>query len=237
VFFGLFSDKINTGGYILLYGLLGAVITVLTFPRWSDFGRSAGYILIPASVTEKFLCGLFYGIVLYTIVYCLTYLIMTYLVTYAIVFFFFSNSLQPFHEVITSAINDITSLPFRSYVVYFLSLMFAQSVCIICTIRFKKNQLLIFFMVFFAVLFLYGLGIHKLMSEIVNTEGIIIRTPGVFFTFMTPDFGYSKYINNQFVDELFSFIKLIGNFNRLIWLAVFAMLYLSAWFRLKEREL
>jgi hypothetical protein len=75
------------------------------------------------------------------------------------------------------------------------------------------------------------------MSEIVNTEGIIIRTPGVFFTFMTPDFGYLKDINNQYVDEFFSFTKLIGNFNRWIWFAVFAMLYLSAWFRLKEREL
>lgn len=235
VFFGLFSDKFHDAPGIFLYFLVGAVITMATFPRWSDFGRSAGYILIPASVTEKFLCGLFYGIVLYTLVFCLTYIIMTYLVTYVIVFLFFSNNLLSFHEVIKGAINDFN--PLRSYFVYFLTLMFAQSVCLICIIRFKKNQVLIFFPLFFGVLTLYGIGMQKLMTEIVNTTGIIIKTPGPFLSVMTPDFGYHKYINNQFIDEFFSFTKLIGNFNRWIWFAVFAILYLSSWFRLKEREL
>jgi hypothetical protein len=237
VFLGLFSDKFDNAAGIFLYFLVGAVITMATFPRWSDFSRSAGYMLIPASVTEKFLCGLFYGIVIYTLVFCLTYIIMAYLVTYIIVFLFFSNNLQPFQELTWMSLKEITTIPVRTYFMFFLSLMLAQSVCMICIIRFKKNQLLIFSLVFFAVLILYGLGMHKLMTEIVNPKGIIIRNPGPFLSVLTPDFGYAKDINNQYVDEFFSFTKLIGNFNRWIWFVVFAMLYLSAWFKLKEREL
>jgi hypothetical protein len=237
IYLGLLPYKFDNAVYFFLYCLVGAVIPISTFPRWPDFGRSSGYMLIPASLMEKFLCGLFYGIVLYTIVYCLTYFVMTYLVTYAIIFFFFSNNLLPFHEVITSAIDD-TTLPFRSYFVFFITLMFAQSVCMICIIRFKKNRLLIFFLIFFAILILYGIGMHKLMSEFVHTKGLsIIKTPGAFLTFMTPDFGFSGYINHQNIDEHFSFTKLIGDLNRWIWFAVFAMLYLSAWFKFREREL
>ncbi len=237
VFFGLFPDKINNGGYLLIYGLTAAVITFITFPRWSDFGRSAGYMLIPASLAEKFLCGLFFSMILFTGVYCLTYFIMRYIVTYLIVFLFFSNNLVPFHDFMKEAINEITLFPLRTYLVFFLMFMFIQSICLICVIRFKKNQLLIFFLIFFAVIIIYNIGMTKLMSDLVPHKGIIVKIPGALFTFLSPDFGYYKNVNIQNITEYFSFTKLIGNLNRWIWFAVFAMLYLSAWFRLKEREL
>lgn len=237
IYLGLFSYKFDNAVYILMYCFGGAIIMIPSFSRWPDFGRSSGYLLIPASLAEKFLSDLFYSMVLFTIVYCLTYFIMTYLVTYLIVFLFFHNNLLPFHEVMKGAINDITFIPFRTYLVFFLSFMFVQSVCLICVIRFNKNQLLIFFLIFFVVMFLYNVGMHKLISDLAHIKGGILRTPGSFLTFMSPDFGYQKNVNNQNVSEFFSFTKLIGDFNRLIWFVVFSMLYFSAWLKFREREL
>jgi len=66
-------------------------------------------------------------------------------------------------------------------------------------------------------------------------EGTSIA-PGILI-FFDPGFGYVGSSGNQAVYEYFPFIKLIINLNSLIWLVVFSLLYLTAWYKLKEREL
>jgi len=45
--------------YFWLFWLGGCVMIPGLFSRWSDFGRSSLYLLLPASSLEKFLCGPF----------------------------------------------------------------------------------------------------------------------------------------------------------------------------------
>ncbi len=222
--------------YILLFCFGGCVMIPTLFSRWSDFGRSSFFLLLPASVTEKFLCGLFCGIILFIPVYCVNYFICTYIFTYLIVLLF-PNNLLSFSAVITGGINEIASTPFSTYVVIFLTFLFAQSLFMTILVQFKKRQLLIFLLTIMAILVLYNYGINLLMSKILYIRRGDFRAPGVILTFYSPDFGYEKSLGNPSSVEYFSFIKLIKNLNFLIWFIVFSLLYLTTWFKLKEREL
>jgi hypothetical protein len=212
------------------------VMTTTLFSRWSDFGRSSFFLLLPASVTEKFLCGLFYGIILFIPVYCLNYFFITYVFTYLVIFLF-PNNLLSFSAVITGGINEITTIPFSFYVVVFLAFLFAQSLYMIIVVQFKKRQILIFLLTIMAILVLYDNGMNILMSNIAHVPRGSVKPPGLILTFLSPDFGYGKSLENQANFEYFSFIKLIWYLNILIWFVVFFMLYLTTWFKLKEREL
>jgi hypothetical protein len=88
-----------------------------------------------------------------------------------------------------------------------------------------------------SVLVLYNWGMNILISNIAHVPRGSVRAPGIILTFLGPDFGYGTSIETQADFEYFSFIKLIRNLNNLIWFVVFSMLYLTAWFKLKEREL
>jgi len=234
--FSVFSEQIGLELFILLFCFGGCVVITTVFSSWPDFGRSSLYLLLPASLTEKFLCGLFYGIILFIPVYCLTYFFITYIFTYLVILLF-PNNLISFSEVITDGINKFTFLPFSFYIAVFLAFLFMQSLYMIIIIRFKKRQILIFLLTILAILVLYNFGMNILMSNIVHAPKGHIRTPGPLLTFITADFGYIKSIYNPADFESFSFIKLIWKLNDLIWFIVFCMLYLTAWFKFKEREL
>jgi len=60
--------------------------------------------------------------------------------------------------------------------------------------------------------------------------------PGILI-FFDPGFGYYLPTSNTQVSDYFVFIKPIRNLNRLIWFVVFFMFYITAWYKLKEREL
>jgi len=234
----IFSEKHNLYIlYILLFCFGGCVMVTTLFSRWSDFGSSSFFLLLPASSTEKFLCGLFYGLILFIPVYCLNFVIIRYIVTYFFVLFF-PNNLLPFSEVISGGIHEIASIPFSYLVVVFLAFMFVQSIYMIIFLRFKKKRTLILLLTITAILVLYNTGMQILMSNIVHIHGGRVITPGVLLTFISPDFGYYVLSSgNQPTYEYFSFLKLIRQMNHLVWFVVFFILYFSAWNKLKEREL
>lgn len=221
--------------YILLFCFGGCVMTTTLFSRWPDFGRSSFFLLLPASVTEKFLCGLVYGIILFIPLYCLNYFILRFIFTYLVILFF-PNNLLSFSEVITGGINEITKYPSSFYAVVFLTFLLTQSLFMIIVVRFKKNQVLILMLTIMAILVLYNSGIYILMSNIIHLRGGSIRTPGPFLTFFSADFGYRS-VHNQADFEYFSFIKLIWKLNDLMWLVISFMLYLTTRLKLREREL
>jgi len=205
------------------------------FSRWPDFGRSSFYLLLPASVTEKFVCGLIYGVILYIPVYCLNYFIIRFIFSYLAILLF-PNNLLPFSEIISSGINEFAAYPSSYYAVYLLTFLFVQSLFMMIVVRFKKNQILILLLTITAILIVYNFVIHILMSNIVHLHGGSVRTPGPFLTFFSSDFGY-RYLHNQPDFEYFSFIKLIWKLNDLMWFVIFSMLYLTTRFQLREREL
>lgn len=232
----IFSEKYDQYMlHILLFCFGGCVMVTTLFSRWSDFGRSSFFLLLPASSTEKFLCGLFYGLILFIPVYSLNFVFIRYIVTYLFVLLF-PNNLLPFSAVITGGINEFASIPFFLWVVVLLAFLFVQSICMISIIRFRKQQVLIFLLILLAILVIHNLGMKILMANIAHIPEGTRLTPGILL-FFAPGFGFEGSSVNQTVSEYFSFIKLIRNLNNLIWFIVFSLLYLTAWYKLKEREL
>ena len=221
--------------FILLFCVGGCAITTTLFSRWSDFGHSSYYLLLPASVTEKFLTAVFYGIILFIPVYCLNYFFIRYIFTYLIIMLF-PNNLVSFSGLMMGAIHGITTNPFSFYLVIFLSFLFTQSLSMIIAVSFKKYQALIILFSIIAILVIYNYGMGILMSHVANVPDGSIRTPGIFLTYFSPDFSYGV-INNQIDGESFSFIRPIWFLNNLAWFIVFIMLYLASRLKLKEREL
>jgi hypothetical protein len=235
VVLAVFSEKIELIGlYLLLFCFGGCVMTTTLFSRWSDFGRSSFFLLLPASSAEKFLCGLFYGLILFIPVYSLNFLFFRYIVMY-LVFLPFPNNLVPFSSLIKSVIKEIVSIPYM-FIFALLAFLFTQSLCMISIIRIRKRQVLIFLLILVAIVIVHNLGMKILMSHIAHIPVGTVMTPGILI-FFDPGFGFVGSSVNQTVSEYFVFIKLIRNLNYLIWLVVFSLLYLTAWYKLKEREL
>jgi len=229
---GLTENKSAQPLDLLLFWLGGCVVTTTIFIRWSDFGRASFYLLLPASATEKFLCGIFYSVILYVAVYCLNYFFSTYVLTYLIILFF-PNNLIPFSELINDGISLITSISFRSYFVFFLSYIFVQSILMILVIRLKRMHILILAFTVLAILVIYDYGMYAWMA---NISHALVRAPGPVLTFLGPDFGYKSFVEESDF-EYFSFSRLILILNNMLWLIIFSIIYLTAFHKLKEREL
>ena len=232
-----FTDRDNELDilYFWLFWLGGCVMTTTLFSRWSDFGRSSLYLLLPASSTEKLLCGLFYGLILFIPLFSLNLLFIRYILTYLLIMLV-PNNLVPFSSFIESGISEIATT-FHFCIFLLLTFLFAQSLCMITFIRFRKRQMLIFLMILMAILIIYNIGMKILMSQLAHIPGGIVFTPGLLLPYFNLGFGYTGLSGNPPVSEYFTFIKLIRNLNNLIFLVVFFILYLTALYKLKEREL
>lgn len=221
--------------FILLFCIGGCAITTTLFSRWFDFGHSSFYLLLPASVTEKFLTAVFYGIILFIPLYCLNYFFIRYIITYLIVMLF-PNNLVSFSGLMMGAIHGITTNPFSFYLVIFLSFLFTQSLSMVIAVSFKKYHALIILLSIIAILVIYNYGMGILMSHVANVPDESIKTPGIFLTYFSSDFSYGVNLH-QTNGESFSFIRPIWILNDLAWFVVYILLYLASRLKLKEREL
>jgi hypothetical protein len=222
--------------YFWLFWLGGVAMIPGLFSRWSDFGRSSIYLLLPASSIEKILCGIFYGLFLYIPLFGLNFLFIRYIVTYPILLLVPGNHAS-FSSLIGNGIKEIVSTPFSFYIFSLLTLLFAQSLCMITVIRFKKRQIMVFALILLTIISVYTIGMKMLISWFVQIPPGTVSTPGILLPYFNLGFGYAYIHAQPPVLENFSFIKLIRNLNNLIFLVVFFFLYLSAWYKLKEREL
>ncbi|MDP4282535.1 MAG: hypothetical protein Q8867_10365 [Bacteroidota bacterium] len=236
VLLNIFSDNHSLDAlYIFLFSFGGCAMTVTLFSNWKDTGRSSFFLLLPASTTEKFLTGLFYGLFMYILVYAVNFLFIRIFVT-CILVLLFPNNLVPFSQEIREGMKEIVSMKFSFYMVAFLTFMFFQSLCMICMIRFKRWQVFYFLFILFAILFIYNLGMHILILNNLDYVGhAFIRAPGFILTYYSPDFSYLD--TSTKVQEFFSFLKPIRNINFLVWLVIFSLIYMASLFSLKEREL
>ena len=222
--------------YFWLFWLGGVVIIPGLFSRWSDFGRSSLYLLLPASSLEKFLCGIFYGFILYIPIFCLNFIVIRYIVTYPVILLVHNNPV-PFSSYLGSGIRGIASTSSSFFIFLLLTLFFAQSLCMITVMGFRKRQVMIFSLILITILVVYNVGMKILMSHIAHIPAGTVSTPGLLLPYFNLGFGYAYFNSQPPILEEFSFIGLIRNLNNLIFLVVFSILYLSAWYKLKEREL
>lgn len=231
-----FLDKIDAPYifYLLLFCLSGCAVASTLFSHWKDKGRSSLYLLLPATVSEKFLCALFYGVLLFIPVFCLNYFVFRYIVTYLFIMFF-PNNLISFSGMISGGIHDVITTPLSSILVFFLMFLFIQSIFMIISIQFRRFQALLCLIAIMAILFIYNFGMGMYVRSLVKDFTGLIRPPGLFLTFFSSDFWFQDI--KFFRGEHFSFTRLIWVLNDLVWFLVFCILYLAAGNKLREREI
>ena len=74
---GLDSDNYLLS-YPYLYFFIGCVYTSSFWGSWANKKKSYSYLMIPASVKEKFIVGLIFTTVIYTIVFSVLYFLTAY---------------------------------------------------------------------------------------------------------------------------------------------------------------
>jgi len=218
-----------------LFWLGGCAITATLFSRWTDSGCSSLFLLLPASPAEKFICGIFYGLILYIPVYCLNFLFVKCVLIYFILLPF-QVDLAPFSSFFKSGVGDIAINYFHGYRLLLLTFLFAQSVFMIIVIRFKKWQGLVFLLTLLAILAVYNIMMKTLILSIAPIPAGTSFNPGMLVPHAF-GFGYCGSSINSPVNVHFSFTRLIHNLDHLIWLVIFFILYLTAFYKLREREL
>jgi hypothetical protein len=222
--------------YTLLFCVAGCVMCTSLFSRWSDPGRSSLFLLLPASSFEKMLSGLFYGIILFIPVYSLNFVFIRYIMTY-LVDLYLPNNLVHYTSFTDSRIWETVSAPFRFFNFQLMSFLFAQSLCMISILSFRKRQLMIFSLTVLILLIVYNTGVRTLVLNLTHIPAGTVLSPGIFLPYSSLSFGYIGFTGTPPVFEYFSFIRQIRVINDLIWFAVFFLLYLTAWYKLKERQL
>jgi hypothetical protein len=222
--------------YFWVFCIGGCAMVPRLFSKWSDSCRSSFYLLLPASTTEKFLCGIFYALILFIPVYALNFLIIKYIVSYVVIMPF-PNNLSPFSWVLKKGISEVFNTPYTFYIFPLLTLLFAQSLLMIIVLRFKKQHTLIFVLVCLVIMVAYNIIMKPIMSDFGKIPPGTIFTPGLLIPHFNLGFGLLYKTGSSSFLENFYFIRLIRNLNYLVWLVIFLMLYLSAGYKLKEREL
>ena len=219
----------------LLFLAGGYAVTVTLFSDWQDFGRSSFYLLLPVSAFEKLACGLFYGLVLYIPLYCLNYIFSAFILAYLVVLPS-PNNLLPFSTVMKEGISGILTTPVHVYLYMFLTFLFIQSVLMIIRLQFRKRQAGIFLLVLAITLIIYNLGMMEMMAWFTKIPAGALQAPGSL-PFYYPNFGFATLPGGRAAMEYFSFTRQIRIVNYLVWFVVFFILYLTAWYKLREREL
>ncbi len=217
-----------------VFGLGGCAMTMTLFSRWPDFGRSSFYLLLPASSNEKFLCGIFYSLILFIPLYGLNFVIVRSILIYVLILPF-SNHMGPFLPFIQDGIRESTSVPLNHYIFPLLTFLLVQSLLMIIILSFRKNHALIFIITVLLILVIYNLLMKPLMSGFGNIPQGSSFSPGVLFPHFNLGFGLNG--RSGFIIEHFTFIKKIWDLNNLIWLVISFLLYMTAGYKLKEREL
>lgn len=212
----------------------GCAMVFASFSRWADKGRASIYFLLPASLPEKFLCGMFYSLILFISMYVVNYLIIRYFVTYLVILMI-PNNLATFSGFLMGAVKSIANTPFSFYIFSLSTLLFLQSVLMVIFIQFRKRQLWIFLLLFLSVLIVFNIIMGHLIHYFGHIPPATIVSPGMIFPHFNLGFGFYGISSYHF--EYFYFIKSIRNLNNLIWLTIYALLYLTAAYKLKEREL
>ena len=205
--------------------LAGCFITSRAFNDWSDFGRSSGFLMIPASVFEKFLSVIVNTTLILIPVFTFWYFLMTYL---------FMNLFYPHFSLLKAVSGWMNGYPDYAHIylatllVYFI----VQPFFLLISVRFRKQQFLIAILLVVAIFFLY----FYWQSFILNFLSKTFVISEVYFNFNA---------NIRVIDLIplkykVSFVILnpwLLTANQLIWAVIGLGLYATVYFSLKEREI
>jgi hypothetical protein len=222
-----------------VFALTGTFISTIGFIQWDNFSRSSLLLLLPSTITEKFLCNLFYGLILYIPAYLITFVLVRYALLDLILLTISTNGLS-IPVLIKAMIKDISYFHFNVYIFALLNLLFIQSIWMLTSVGFKKWQFLYAVLIIAGIWLIYNCCISLLMPVMTHINSSALRGPGILLYNLT-DFGYKVSSGNLSALrpgwEIFFVIKVIYNINNLVWFVIFGMIYTAAWYKFKEREI
>jgi hypothetical protein len=191
------------------------------------------------TITEKFICTLFYGLVLYIPAYLITYLLARYALMDLILLIFSTNG-HSLSCLIKAIIKELSYFKFEFYIFALMTLLFIQSISMMTFLWFRRRQFFYSLLFIVGTFFIYNLCSQYLLPLMTHINGGIVKGPGGL-PYNLNMFGYTIYPGNQLIlhpnEELFFVIKVIRYVNDLVWMIIFGMIYTVAWYKFKEREI
>jgi hypothetical protein len=212
--------SVLVGLYPVVLCIGGALFATTLFIPWSNFGKASFYLMLPATTTEKFLTGIVYCVLFFIPVFTLFY----FLTGFVTLKLFWSSA----------SIVTIVKEAWRLYgsmvlVDIFLAFFMLQAIVLVGTIWFNRRQFLISLFLTVLLFFFYIFLIYLTMYGITGTKVITVLLP-----FYNYGFGIEK---PRITTTYYHFTKSIGYLNYLIWSLTIVFLYITAWYKLREREL
>jgi hypothetical protein len=203
--------------YIIILILVGGIYTSSFFKDWTHTNRAASLLILPATAFEKIALVLFYSVILFIPVFSFVYFgsyISFSLITH--------NSMPMLSELR----NEKT--PILLLILVLLSYTFLQSLFLLLSIWLKKMQFLIALIVIAILIFTIDLwnvhAIHWILGSNFSTETSVLP-------FLTK-VQYWSILHNAPITS-----RLISTMNLSIYAIVNVLVYLAAYFKLKEKEI
>jgi len=232
----LFTHMNSYPFHFLLFIFSGCLMTAILLSRWKSESEETLQVLLPVHAGDKFMMVLNMSLVFFVPVYAVNYFIFHTWIP-AMLEFSPPGGDGSYGSETIRLIRDAFSYRFSTYMAILIPFVCCQSVFMIVFFRYRKYAWFFFILIIFVIPFGYNLLTKLIMDSMVTLPRWIVSVPG-FRLFFDPGiglqdirgFGYGKTL------EYFIFRDWVRNLNALVWLVVFALFYLSAFFRMKERQ-
>lgn len=202
----------------------GCLLTSDLFGKWSDTGHAATVLMIPASVTEKYLIGIVFGLFLFVPVFFVVYFLSAYLMLNIV---HPPVSLADVFRGGKHALEDPAVYFLNTILVYLL----LQPLALFTAVRFRKFQFLYLVMIIVTVFVAYFYAQHLMMMNMThlltfNYNYFVVEGKLSYFS-LRHGGTYPEIILKPWISYL----------NKAMWLTLAGGLYVAAYLRLKEREI
>ena len=219
---GLDSDNYLLS-YPYLYFFIGCVYTSSFWGSWANKKKSYSYLMIPASLKEKLIVGLIFTTVVYTIVFSVLYFLTAYVT---------GNIFHPsfsFVDMFTTSSEDVRLTDFSFGISIFNYVIF-QSLFLLGGLFFNKRQFNYTAITVFLLMVLFFPGnIYFLESltgwRIIGTNSILM-IGGRLSLWKSGEASIGILMNQS-----------IKTISYLVWMIIPLLVYVAAYFKLKEKEI
>jgi hypothetical protein len=235
-YLGIINQRghIISGLYPFALALSAALLSANTYKKWSDTGHASTLLMTPASLFEKFITNILTGIFLFVPVFTFLYFLEG---------FIFSNifngpvSWSAILPEISKGDFSISGNPnslFNSYLLFTLMAFFLiQPLFLLTAARFKRMQFqagaLFIILAFTFAVFCNTILLHNLSHSLaINYTYFFIYEPLGYYDLSLKNAPQMVRVELQ---------PWIYRLNQAIYIGLSVLLYCSAWFSFKEREI
>nr|MBC7613060.1 hypothetical protein [Pseudopedobacter sp.] len=210
---GRLTQNSQTVVFMIGVTFAGTIFTSLSFNELSDKRKAVSYLTLPASQFEKYLVAWLYSYVIFQLVFLICFYAMDFLV----VILSTKDSNDP------NKVLDLFEANRKPYIVAFIFLFF-HSFVFLGSIIFKKAHFVKIAFTFFVLVAAFSLLNKFIISSMINENKLSVFVPfsGVGFV------EKGKYYNIDYLTPLYLGLMLL--------FAIVGLLWLSAFYKLKEKE-